>query len=113
MRKRFYNIDKFLLDKFVLYGLHVGGLKSFWNPMMKAHILGHRSNFCVLNPSSIFINMKGGLKFLLKVVLSGKKILFIGAPKGLEKNFISLCGKYGHYYTNNYDVFLIYRGKKK
>lgn len=96
------NIDKFLSNKFIFYGLHLGGLKSFWNPQMKPYVVGFRNNFCILDLSLTHRNFKQAFRYLLKIILSDKKILFVGAPKGLEKEFTSLCQKYGHYYLNVY-----------
>lgn len=96
------NVNKLLFDKFIFYGLHLGGLKSFWNPQMKPYVVGFRNNFCVLNLSLTHRNLRQGFRYLLKILLSKKKILFVGAPKGLEKNFSNLCQRYGHHYINNY-----------
>jgi ribosomal protein S2 len=94
--------NKFLLNKFIQYGLHVGGLQSFWNPKIKAYMSGFRNNFCILDPCLTHRGLRQGLKLLSKVVVSNKKVLFIGSPVGLEKRFLMLCKKHGHYYLDNY-----------
>jgi small subunit ribosomal protein S2 len=96
------NINKLLFDKFVFYGLHLGGLKSFWNPKMKPYIVSFRNNFCILNLSLTHRNMKQSFSYLSKIILSNKKILFVGSPKGLEKKFSHLCQRYGHYSLDVY-----------
>lgn len=95
-------INKLLLDKFFFYGIHLGGLKSFWNPMIKPYLIGFRNNFCIFNLCLTQRSIKQGFRYLLKTILSSKKILFIGSPKGLEKDFSQLCKKYGHYYIDIY-----------
>lgn len=102
MRRNKENINKLLFDKFVFYGLHLGGLKSFWNPKMKPYIVNFRNNFCILNLSLTHRNMKQCFSYLSKIILSNRKILFVGSPKGLEKKFSNLCQTYDHHFINVY-----------
>lgn len=94
-------INKFLLNKFIQYGLHIGGVKRFFNPKSKVYLIGSRNNFGILDLSLTHSNIRRVFKLLYMVVLSNKKILFVGSPVGLEKNFSTLCKKYGHYYLDN------------
>lgn len=107
------NTNRFILEKFIQYGLHIGSLKSIWNPNFKPFLKGIRNNFCILNPSLTLLYLRRSLKILLKTHLSNKKILFIGAPVGLEKAFSLLCAKHKHYFleTVPYGFFTNYKNK--
>jgi len=98
-KKRF---NKILFNKLIFYGLHLGGLKSFWNPSMKPYIASFRNDFCILDLSLTQRCIREGFRFLLKIVISNKKIIFIGGPKGLERNFSILCQRHGHLYIDSY-----------
>lgn len=99
--KKKKKVNKFLLNKFMQYGLHVGGIKRFFNPKAKVYLIGFRNNFGILDLRLTNFSIRRVLKLLYKVVASKKKILFIGNPMGLEKNFSILCRKCGHYYLED------------
>lgn len=88
--------SKFILEKFLSYGLHVGGLKFFWKPEIKPYLLAFRQNFCIFDLNLTLIFLRRALKFLSKTILKGKTIVFIGGPKGVEKEFSLLCKRHGH-----------------
>lgn len=102
MKSKEKKVSKFLYAKFVQYGLHVGGLKVFWNPKVKVYVAGFRNGFGILDLNVTHRNMRQALKFLSKLVISKKKILFIGGPVGLERNFSILCKKYNHYHVDHF-----------
>ena len=106
-------INQFVLQKFISYGLHIGSLKSIWNPEFKPFLSGFRNNFCILNPNSTLLYLRRSIKILFKAHLSNKKILFIGAPIGLEKEFSMLCSKNNHYFMEKapYGFFTNYKNK--
>lgn len=106
-------INQFVLQKFISYGLHIGSFKSIWNPEFKPFLSGFRNNFCILNPNLTLLYLRRSIKILLKVHLSNKKILFIGAPIGLEKEFSMLCSKHKHYFMEKapYGFFTNYKNK--
>lgn len=106
-------INRFVLQKFIVYGLHIGSLKSIWNPEFKPFLSGFRDNFCILNPNLTLLYLRCSIKILLKAHLSNKKILFIGAPIGLEKEFSILCSKNKHYFMEKapYGFFTNYKNK--
>lgn len=98
--KKWYN--KFLYAKFISYGLHLGCLKFFWNSKLKAYFLGSRKNFLIFDLGKILHSFRSAFMFLTKIHLSGKKILFVGFPKGNEKEFSNLCKQHGHYVLDNW-----------
>lgn len=98
--KKKKKVNKFLLNKFMQFGLHIGGVKRFFNPDTKVYLIGFRNNFGILALSSTHRNIRRVLRLLSMVVLSDRKILFIGSPVGFEKSFSSLCKKHGHYYLD-------------
>jgi small subunit ribosomal protein S2 len=98
--KKWYN--KFLYEKFISYGLHLGCLNFFWNSKLKAYFLGSRKNFLIFDLGKILYSFRSAFMFLAKIHLSGKKILFVGFPKGNEKEFSNLCKQHGHYVLDNW-----------
>lgn len=95
-------IHEFPLKKFIQYKLHIGGLQKDWNPKVKPLLFGLRKRFGVLNLRFTHLSIRQSLKVLYKAAFSKKKILFVGSPIGLEKNFSILCNKYGHYHLSRY-----------
>lgn len=91
------HLNDFLINKFFSLELHVGNHKTLWQPQTKAYLKGFRHKFCIIDPNLTFIYFRQGLKFILNLLVSKKKILFIGGPFGLEKEFSLLCSKYGHF----------------
>ncbi|AGI48873.1 40S ribosomal protein S2 (mitochondrion) [Nannochloropsis oceanica] len=92
------NLNRFVLQKFIVYRLHIGSLRSVWNPSFGPFLNGFRNNFCIINPELTMLYLRRAFKILQKIHLSNKKILFIGSPIGLEKEFSRLCSKNNHYF---------------
>ena len=113
MKNKIKNINKLLLSKFIQYRLHIGDLRFRCNPKSKPYMLGFRSEFGVVNLNKTYSNFKRALKFLNQLISSDKKILFVGGPLGVEKDFSLLCSKYGHYYVNSYASGLFTNFSKK
>lgn len=88
---------KFLYEKFISYGLHFGCSKFLWNPRLEAYLLGVRKGFLLFDLNKTLLTFRSALLFLSKVHSSGKKILFVGFPKGKVKEFSNLCKHHGHY----------------
>lgn len=91
-------LNRFVLQKFIFFGLHLGSLKSLWNPQSKPFLQAFRNGFCILNPSLTFLYLRRVLKVLVRTHMSKKKILFVGGPVGLEREFSLLCKRNGHYF---------------
>lgn len=106
-------INRFVIQKFISYGLHIGSLQSLWNPESKPFLSGFRNNFCILNPNLTLLYLRRAIKILLKAHLSSKTILFVGAPTGLEKEFSLLCSRYQHSFMEKapYGFFTNYKNK--
>ena len=92
------NLNRFVLQKFLTYGLHIGSLKSIWNPNFRPFLNGFRNNFCIINPDLTMLYLRRAFKILQKTHSANKKILFIGSPVGLEKEFSRLCLQNNHYF---------------
>ncbi|AFZ64349.1 40S ribosomal protein S2 (mitochondrion) [Nannochloropsis gaditana] len=107
------NLNRFVVQKFITYKLHIGSLKSLWNPRFKPFLNGFRNNFCIINPELSVLYLKRAYKILQKIHLSNKKILFIGSPVGLEKEFSCLCIQNNHYFMEKgiYGFFSNYENK--
>lgn len=107
------NLNKFVTQKFLSYGLHLGSLKLKWNPEYKPFLASFRHKLCLINLDYTLCFLKPALKFLCKTIISNKRILFIGSPLGLEKEFASLCKKNNHYFIERalYGFFSDYKKK--
>lgn len=107
------NLNRFVLQKFLTYGLHIGSLKSIWNPNFRPFLNGFRNNFCIINPDLTMLYLRRAFKILQKTHSANKKILFIGCPVGLEKEFSRLCLKNNHYFLEKglYGFFSNYKNK--
>lgn len=96
MKNNTTQLNHFLISKFLTYNLHIGGHKTIRVPEIKPYLEGYRNKFCIINPNITLLYFRRALKILIKVMTSKKKILFIGSPIGLEKEFAVLCRKQGH-----------------
>lgn len=102
MKKDTKTFNKLLVNKFISYGLHLGSPKSFWVSENKPYLSGIRNNFCIFDTNFTFLYLRRSIKYLLKIIAGRKKILFLGAPSGAEKEFSSLCIKFRHYYVEKW-----------
>jgi ribosomal protein S2 len=90
-------LNNFLIQKFLSLGIHLGSKKTLWDPSTKVFLKGFRKNFCIIEPNLTFLYFRRAVIFLRELILSRKKILFLGTPIGLEKEFSQLCLKYNHF----------------
>ncbi len=107
------NLNQFVTHKFLYYGLHLGSLIFKWNPKFKPFLTAFRHKLCLINLDYTLYFLKRALKFLLKTILADKKILFVGSPVGVEKEFATLCKKNNHYFLERglYGFFSDYKKK--
>lgn len=107
------NLNQFLTQKFLSYGLHLGSLKYNWNPKFKPFLAAFRHKFCLINLDYTLYFLKNAVKFLLKAIIANQKILFVGSPVGVEKEFASLCKRNNHYFLERglYGFFSDYKKK--
>lgn len=107
------NLNQFVTQKFLSYGLHLGSLKIKWNPKFKPFLTAFRYKLCLINLDYTLYYLKRAMKFLLKTVLADQKILFVGSPVGIEKEFATLCKRNNHYFLERglYGFFSDYKKK--
>lgn len=107
------NLNQFVTQKFLYYGLHLGSLIFNWNPKFKPFLTAFRHKLCLINLDCTLYFLKRALKFLLTSILADKKILFVGSPVGVEKEFATLCKKNNHYFLEKglYGFFSDYKNK--
>ena len=107
------NLNQFVTQKFLSYGLHLGSLKLKWNPKFKPFLTAFRHQLCLINLDYTLYYLKRTLKFLFRAIIADKQILFIGSPMGLEKEFAVLCKKNNHYFLERglYGFFSDYKDK--
>jgi ribosomal protein S2 len=110
MKKFGKELEFFFVKKFIFYRLHVGSQNTLWKPLIKPYIKGFRNQLSIFNVELSVLYFRRSLKFLLKLLMSKKKILFVGTPLGFEKEFKSLCSKYMHYTldTDSFGAFSNY-----
>jgi ribosomal protein S2 len=86
-----------LFETYLSHELHVGGINKNLNLATKPFLEEVADNVCVFNLSHTFMALSRIRKYLFELQRYNKKILFVGAPKNLEKEFSSFCAKYKHY----------------
>lgn len=115
MKQESKNMEKLLYQKLVYYNLHVGNTRTSSRSSSIPYLMGIRNNFCIYDVNKLILSIRGALKFLLLILMSKKKILFIGAPEGFEKEFSFLCQDYNHYMVDRwvYGFFTNFRRRLK
>lgn len=96
-----------LIKKFLFYDLHYGSSKLTMNLTSKSHLIGVRNGFCVLDLRETRLYLRYAINFLKRLLTSRKKILFLGGPLGLEKEFGSLCLKKKHPWVETWSYGLL------
>lgn len=82
-------------------GLHLGHIKSKWNPKMSSYVFTVRNGVRIIDLEKTMIKFEELLDFLKKSVSEGKKILFVGT-RFQDKDLIKeLAEKTGMPYVNN------------
>ena len=89
--------DTFALDieEMAKAGLQFGHSASRTNPKMKPYVIGMRGNIHIINLSKTIEKFKEALKFIQKLVLENKIILFVGTKvqtKSLIEKIAKECG---------------------
>lgn len=95
------------MRKFLFYNLHCGSPKLTMNLTAKPHLIGVRNGFCILDLKETRLYLRYSLSFLKRLLTSKKKILFLGGPLGLEKEFGSMCLKKKHPWIENWSYGLL------
>ena len=78
-------------------GLHFGHQTKRWNPKMKRFIFDKRNGVHIIDLAKSLVMMKEALNFIHDIVVSGKKILFVGTKKQAQqviKETALACGEY-------------------
>ncbi|OWK27280.1 MAG: 30S ribosomal protein S2 [Parcubacteria group bacterium GW2011_GWA2_38_13b] len=82
-------------------GLHLGHIKSKWNPKMAPYVFTVRNGVRIIDLEKTIVRFEEILDFLKKSVSEGKKILFVGT-RFQDKDIIKeLAEKTGMPYVNN------------
>lgn len=105
-------VNRFVIQKFISYGLHIGSLQSVWNPESRPFLSGFRNNFCILNPNLTLLYLRRAIKILLKAHLSSKTILLLELLLGW-KEFSLLCRQHKHSFMEKvpFGFFTNYKNK--
>lgn len=104
--------NKFLIEKFVFFGLHLASFQTYFDSSLRPYVCGARKKMIFFDLKKIFLSLRIAFHFLTKVNLSGKKILFVGCPSVIEKEFSLLCCKHGHFYLGSWTQGFLKKLKK-
>jgi ribosomal protein S2 len=91
------DLEVFFVKKYITHKLFVGDHANLCKSSVRPFVKGFRNKFSIIDIDLSILYFRKAIKFLLKVILSKKKILFIGAPLGFEKEFRKLCLSCNHY----------------
>jgi len=86
---------KITIDDMLAAGVHFGHQKSRWNPKMAPFIFGQKEGVHIIDLQKTEEKLAEALKFIDKVVSSGKKILFVGTKRQAKeptKRSAESCG---------------------
>jgi len=78
-------------------GLHFGHQTKRWNPKMKPYIFDKRNGIHIIDLTQTVTLLDEAAEFLKKVVLDGKKILFVATKKQAQeivKDAAESCGQF-------------------
>lgn len=78
-------------------GLHFGHQTKRWNPKMRRYIFDKRNGIHIIDLAKSLELLRDSLQFVYEVVISGKKILFVGTKKQAQqivKETAEQCGQY-------------------
>lgn len=82
-------------------GLHLGHIKSRWNPKMAPYVFIIRNGMRIIDLEKTMVKFEEMLDFLKKSVSEGKKILFVGTRFQDKDTVKELAEKTGMPYVNN------------
>ena len=80
-------------------GLHFGHQTKRWNPKMKSYIFDKRNGIHIIDLTQTVVLLDEAAAFLKKIVLDGKKILFVATKKQVQELVKSAAEDCGQYYV--------------
>ena len=78
-------------------GLHFGHQTKRWNPKMKPYIFDKRNGIHIIDLTQTVTLLDEAAEFLKKVILNGKKVLFVATKKQAQeivKDAAESCGQF-------------------
>jgi len=66
-------------------GVHFGHLSKHWNPKMKKFIFGKKKNIYIIDLEKTAQKLEEAKEFIRKVILDGKKVLFVSTKRQLRE----------------------------
>ncbi|MEI6807566.1 MAG: 30S ribosomal protein S2 [bacterium] len=82
-------------------GIHFGHQTKRWNPKMKRYIFDKRNGIHIIDLYKSLALLKSASEVVNQLVLSGKKILFVGTKKQAQKVVQEAAVRAGQYYVSN------------
>ena len=80
-------------------GLHFGHQTKRWNPKMKSYIFDKRNGIHIIDLTQTVTLLDEAADFLRKLVLEGKKILFVATKKQAKELMQTAAESCGQYYV--------------
>ena len=82
-------------------GVHFGHLTRKWNPNMAPYIYMERNGIHIINLYKTAAKLEESVNALKKIVLSGRKILFVATKKQAAQQVADLAKDTNQYYVNH------------
>lgn len=82
-------------------GLHLGHVKSIWNPKMAPYIFAIRNGIRIIDLEETIVKFEEALEFLKKGFSENKQVLFVGTRVQDKEIVKDLAEKTGMPYINN------------
>ena len=82
-------------------GVHFGHLTRKWNPNMSPYIYMERNGIHIINLYKSIVKIEEATKALKKIVISGRKILFVATKKQAAAKIAELAKDTNQYYVNH------------
>lgn len=82
-------------------GLHFGHQTKRWNPKMRRYIFGERNGIYIIDLAQSKANLQTALQFLYDVVVSGRKVLFVGTKKQAQEPLKEAAERLNQFYVTH------------
>ncbi len=82
-------------------GLHFGHQTKRWNPKMRRYIFGERNGIYIIDLAQSKAHLQTALQFLYDVVVSGRKVLFVGTKKQAQEPLKEAADRLNQFYVSH------------
>lgn len=82
-------------------GLHFGHQTKRWNPKMRRYIFGERNGIYIIDLAQSKAHLQTALQFLYDIVVSGRKVLFVGTKKQAQEPLREAAERLNQFYVSH------------